>query len=434
MRDEIFEDHGVTRPRAKLLVVDDREDNLFSIEAILERDGYIIRTASSGRAALRALLKEEDFTLILMDVQMPDLNGFETAELIYERDKLKHIPIIFITANDHGEDSAFKGYQLGGVDYIYKPINPELLRAKVAVFADLFNKNHALQAQEQKLAMANRQLEKEIQDRISSENKVNLLNARLIENISQLKATNEELERFAYVASHDLQEPLRKIILFGDQLMLKCRENLGADGVVYLDKIMRASERMQLLIRNILNVSGLGAEGGLMVPVDLQALITGVLVDLEVSIQQKNAVIDIGPLPRLQGIPDKLRQLFQNLIINALKFSRPGERPVIRVFADVVQGSDVPGIKKEFATRPVCRIHVEDNGIGFEQKYAEGIFALFKRLNSLDTYEGTGIGLSICRKIAEMHNGTITATGRPGEGAAFVLSLPMGVAEPVYSS
>lgn len=434
MANEIFEEHGVTRPRAKLLVVDDREDNLFSIEAILERDGYIIRTASSGRAALRVLLKEEDFTLILMDVQMPDLNGFETAELIYERDKLKHIPIIFITANDHGEDSAFKGYQLGGVDYIYKPINPELLRAKVAVFADLFNKNHALQAQEQKLAMANRQLEKEIQDRISSENKVNLLNARLIENISQLKATNEELERFAYVASHDLQEPLRKIILFGDQLMLKCRENLGADGVVYLDKIMRASERMQLLIRNILNVSGLGADGGLLVPVDLNALIAGVLVDLEVSIQQKNAVVDIGPLPRLQGIPDKLRQLFQNLIINALKFARPGETPVIKIFSDVVHGADVPGFKKEFAAKPVCRIHVQDNGIGFEQKYAEGIFALFKRLNSLDTYEGTGIGLSICRKIAEMHNGTITATGRPGEGATFILSLPIGVTEPVYSS
>jgi len=428
-----FEEHEAVKPRAKLLVVDDREDNLFSIEAILERDGYTIRTATSGRAALRILLKEEDFTLILMDVQMPDLNGFETAELIYERDKLKHIPIIFITANDHGEDSAFKGYQLGGVDYIYKPINPELLRAKVAVFADLFNKNHALQAQEQKLATANQLLEKEIQDRIASENKVNLLNARLIENISQLKATNEELERFAYVASHDLQEPLRKIILFGDQLMLKCKDNLGEQGTVYLDKIMRASGRMQLLIRNILNVSGIGAESGSMVPVDLNVLIAGVINDLEISVQQKEANIETETLPVIYGIPERLRQLFQNLIINALKFSKPGEPPHIRIYSDLVKGLDVPGLKKEYAEEPVCRIYVQDNGIGFEQKYAEGIFTLFKRLNSLDTYEGTGIGLSICRKIAEMHNGTITASGSPGAGATFVLAVPVGVHDAVLS-
>ena len=144
-------------------MVDDREDNLFSIEAILEKDGYIIRKANSGRAALRVVLKEDDFTLILMDVQMPDLNGFETATLIYERDKLKHIPIIFITANDYGEDSVFKGYQMGGVDYIYKHVNPELLRAKVAVFVELYKKNHQLLAQEQKMAAANKRLEKEDQ-------------------------------------------------------------------------------------------------------------------------------------------------------------------------------------------------------------------------------------------------------------------------------
>src|SRR5438046_596883 len=124
----------------KLLVVDDREDNLLSIETIFENSGYTIKKANSGRAALRTLLKEEDFTLILMDVQMPDLNGFDTATMIYERDKLKHIPIIFITANDRGEESVFKGYQMGGVDYIYKPIKPDLLRAKVSVFVDLYQK------------------------------------------------------------------------------------------------------------------------------------------------------------------------------------------------------------------------------------------------------------------------------------------------------
>src|SRR4051794_2447480 len=114
------------KPEIKILVVDDRDDNLFSIESILERDNYIVKKANSGRAALRVLMREEDFTLILMDVQMPDLNGFETATLIYERDRLKSIPIIFITANDYGDESVFKGYRAGGVDYIYKPINPDL--------------------------------------------------------------------------------------------------------------------------------------------------------------------------------------------------------------------------------------------------------------------------------------------------------------------
>src|SRR5256714_8461624 len=139
------------RPEIKILLVDDREDNLFSIESILEKDAYIIRKANSGRAALKVLLKEQDFTLILMDVQMPDLNGFETATMIYEREKLLHIPIIFITAHDHSDENIFKGYQMGGVDYIYKPINPELLRAKVSVFVELYKKTHQLMAQEQRL-------------------------------------------------------------------------------------------------------------------------------------------------------------------------------------------------------------------------------------------------------------------------------------------
>src|SRR5688572_6457288 len=135
----------------KILLVDDREDNLFSLETILEADGYVFKKATSGRQALKILLTEFDFALILMDVKMPTLNGFETAALIYEREKLRHIPIIFITANNYGEENIFKGYRTGAVDYIYKPINPELLRAKVSVFVELFEKTRQLRLQEQKL-------------------------------------------------------------------------------------------------------------------------------------------------------------------------------------------------------------------------------------------------------------------------------------------
>src|SRR5216117_2529148 len=145
----------------KILIVDDREDNLFSIEAILEKDNYTIIKANSGKAALKILLQQHDFSLILMDVQMPDLNGFETATIIYERDKLKNIPIIFITAYNYDEDYIFKGYKMGGVDYIYKPINPELLRVKVGVFVELYRKNHQLLLQEKKLREMNESLQKE---------------------------------------------------------------------------------------------------------------------------------------------------------------------------------------------------------------------------------------------------------------------------------
>jgi len=141
---------------AKILLVDDREDNLLSIETILERDGYVFVKATSGREALKILLTEYDFALILMDVKMPNLNGFETASLIYEREKLKHIPIIFITAHSYGEENIFQGYRTGAVDYIYKPINPDLLRAKVSVFIELYKKNHQLLAQEQRLIAINK--------------------------------------------------------------------------------------------------------------------------------------------------------------------------------------------------------------------------------------------------------------------------------------
>lgn len=430
MTEYIFDNTQPPRSDIKLLVVDDREDNLFSIETILEKDGYNIRTANSGKAALRTLLKEDDFTLILMDVQMPDLNGFETATLIYERDKLKHIPIIFITANDHGEDSVFKGYQLGGVDYIYKPINPALLRAKVAVFAELFRKNHELRAQEQKMAWMNKLLEQEIQEKIRSEEKVNLLNAQLIQNIDQLKATNEELERFAYVASHDLQEPLRKIIFYSGYLGTSYKGILKEEGRNAIDKIIRSSERMRTLIKNILSFSRASVDPDIFEPTDIDQLISGILSDLEISIQQKNATIDIGPLPMLNIAPDHFRQVFQNLIINAFKFAKADVPLRLQIYGEYIQGRQVPGIREELYYDDLYAICVKDNGIGFEEKYATDIFTLFKRLNTLDEYDGTGIGLSICKKIVEQYGGHIFARSVPGVGSTFVIALPPALIAP----
>src|SRR6476660_743771 len=168
------------RPPVKILAVDDREDNLLSIETILEQENYVIVKATSGRAALKILLREHDFTLIMMDVQMPDMNGFETACLIYASEKLRQVPIIFITAHNQGDEKMYEGYKLGGVDFIYKPINPELLRYKVSVFAELYQKTQQLLNHEKNLVAANKKLEKEIEERRVSEEKVRLLNQQLV--------------------------------------------------------------------------------------------------------------------------------------------------------------------------------------------------------------------------------------------------------------
>lgn len=412
------------RTDIKLLVVDDREDNLLSIETILEKDGYIIRKANSGRAALKVLLNEQDFTLILMDVQMPDMNGFETAELIYQREKLKHIPIIFITAHNHDEQYMFEGYKMGGVDFIYKPINPDLLRFKVSVFAELYRKTHRLMIQERELKAANNNLENEIEERRISEEKVKLLNHQLVQNNLELQAINEELDRFAYVASHDLQEPLRKFLIFSDVVATKLKAKADEDVMNGLLKISKASERMQRLINDLLKFSRHATTTEDFVETNLNDILNEVLADVELDIQSKSAKVEWKDLPVIWGIPSQLRQLFQNLVSNSLKFCHPDTEPLIQIYHDTVYGAQVPGVGERFYKNLYHRIHIKDNGIGFETKYAEEIFVVFKRLHSYHEFEGTGIGLSICKKIVDRHHGFISATSRPNEGALFTVTLP----------
>jgi signal transduction histidine kinase len=405
--------------RIRILIVDDREDNLLSIETILENDAYDIVKASSGKAALKILLHQHDFTLILMDVQMPDMNGFETASLIYQREKLKHIPIIFITAHNYNDEHVFEGYKIGAIDYIYKPINPELLRFKVGVFAEMYQKNHQLLLQERKLKEMNAKLEKEIEERRISEEKVKQLNYQLLENNKSLKETIEELDRFAYVASHDLQEPLRKILVFSDKLLSNQRDEVSVEAKLYMEKIVQASKRMQNLIKDLLIFSRKEEEGSCFVEVNLNELVAEVLSDMEVEIERRRAQINVASLPVILANPSQMRQLFQNLLSNGIKFHKNGESPVVSVYCDNTNLSLLDDPK----TR--CCIIVEDNGIGFDEKYAEEIFVVFKRLHSYHEYEGSGVGLSICKKIIDAHNGRIRAAGKPAEGAKFYIELPL---------
>jgi signal transduction histidine kinase len=405
-----------------ILVVDDREDNLLSIEAILENDNYNIVKANSGRAALKVLLNQQDFSLILMDVQMPEMNGLETATIIYDRDKLKAIPIIFITAYSNEDEYIFKGYQMGGVDYIYKPVNPELLRAKVAVFVDLYRKNQQLIVHEKKLIATNKSLQKEIHDRKISEEKIKLLNKQLTESNQHLKTVNEELDRFAYVASHDLQEPLRKIMVFSD--MIISGKNDHNEVEKYLGKITSSSKRMQLLINNLLQFSRQPVNSADFVNVDLGQLVKEAIIEIELEIEKNQAEINISPLPTLPAVPALMRQLFYNLISNAIKFKRKENFPVVNISCERIPASDLKTSNKYVENISYYRISVSDNGIGFDEKYAEDIFLVFKRLHSYHEFEGTGVGLSICKKIIDKHNGFITAHNNVDAGATFVLELP----------
>ncbi|HEY0677392.1 MAG TPA: response regulator [Chitinophagaceae bacterium] len=408
----------------KILLVDDREDNLLSIETILEPAGYKFVKANSGRQALKILLTEFDFALILMDVKMPNLNGFETASLIYEREKLRHIPIVFITANNYGEENIYKGYRTGAVDYIYKPINPELLRAKVGVFVELYQKNHRLMAQEQKLVAINKNLQIEIHERKASEERVKELNRQLLENIARLESANKDLDRFAFMASHDLQEPLRKIRIFSDLLFVKYKDILDDDGKMNIVRIQGAAERMQALIKDILTFSKITIDKGKFEKINLNPIVDDVLSELEATVREKQAKIIVDKLPALQVNPGLIRPLFYNLISNALKYSKKTDPPVVTIRSEMPNNGQDNGTEKPGEYK-YCRIYVQDNGIGFDQKYSEEIFGMFKRLHLNTEYEGTGIGLALCKKIVEEHNGFISAKSKVNEGSLFIISLPV---------
>lgn len=405
----------------KILLVDDREDNLLSIEAILAPSGYQFVKANSGRQALKVLLSEFDFAMILMDVKMPNLNGFETASLIYEREKLKHIPIIFITANNYGDENIFKGYQSGAIDYIFKPINPEVLRAKVGVLIDLYRKNRLLFEQEQKLILINKNLEREINERKISEEEVKQLNRKLLANIANLESANKDLERFAFMASHDLQEPLRKIRMFSDRLFVKYKDVFQEDAKM-VSRIQQAAERMQALIVDILAFSKIPTDKSAFVVSDLNAVLKELLLEMEDEVRETNASVSVEPLPPLYVSPSLIRPLFQNLISNGLKYRKKGIDARINIRSEISLGIND---RDKNLINKYCRIFVEDNGIGFDQKYAEEIFGMFRRLHHNGEYTGTGIGLALCKKIAELHNGFISARSKIDEGSTFIISLPL---------
>ncbi|MEM1318512.1 MAG: PAS-domain containing protein, partial [Pseudomonadota bacterium] len=235
-----------------------------------------------------------------------------------------------------------------------------------------------------------------------------------------LERSNAELQNFAYIASHDLQEPLRKIEAFGDRLLKKHGDQLPEGGQHYLDRINDAAGRMRQLINDLLSFSRVSSKERKLEAVDLTQIAQGVVSDLQVRIEETGARIEIADLPTIEGDPTQMRQLMQNLISNALKFVREDVTPTISLSASQNTGTDDNSLPLR-----TCQLVFSDNGIGFENRFAEQIFTIFQRLHGRSEYAGTGIGLSTCRKIVERHNGTISAQGVPGEGATFTVTLPL---------
>lgn len=240
---------------------------------------------------------------------------------------------------------------------------------------------------------------------------------------ARLERSNTELQDFASVASHDLQEPLRKVQAFGDRLKAKCGNQLDADGRDYLERMQNAAGRMQTLINDLLTFSRVTTQARPFVPVDLGTIANEVLSDLETRVETTGGTIEIGELATIDADPMQMRQLLQNLIGNALKFNRPGVPPMVKINGRVCRNFGADG--DETAANATYCLTIEDNGIGFEQKYTDRIFKIFQRLHGRSEYEGTGIGLAVCRKIAERHGGDITARSVPSEGTTFTINLPI---------
>lgn len=245
-------------------------------------------------------------------------------------------------------------------------------------------------------------------------------NTQLVVTNNALEISNHDLLQFASVASHDLQEPLRKILIFADMLRNRHAADLPADSLRQLEKIVRSSQRMKRTIVDILTYSRLSINTDQFILTDLNELVADVLVDFDLIMSEKQATVRIDPLPVVEVNQGQMRQVFQNLINNALKFSKPGGTPEI-----IISQAESPNQTDYQPNEASCTICIADNGIGFDDQYAETIFSLFHRLNTKDAYEGSGIGLAITKRIIDRHNGTIKAQSAEGVGSLFIISLPL---------
>lgn len=410
--------------QTNILLVEDRRENLLALEAALEVLGQRLVKATTGREALRAAL-EEDFAVILLDIRLPEMDGFETAHLLRERSRNRHTPIIFLTGIDKDDKQVSKGYALGAVDYIFKPADPDILRSKVSVFIDLYRKsrqierlNRSLEARVQErtreLQAANEELARQVAERRRAEAEVRSLNedleARVKARTRELESLNEELRSFSYSVSHDLRAPLRKIESFIELLLQESGETLDETASMYLDRIQRNSRQMGELIGEILKLSRISREQMHRTDIDLTAMACDVVDEIRREEPERDVDVKIEEGLHVYGDPSLLRIALDNLISNAWKFTGKTENARIECVRAEVDGADA--------------FTVRDNGAGFRMEHASKLFQPFQRLHPSSSFPGTGIGLAIVHRIIRRHGGDIQAEGVEEGGATFTVSIP----------
>jgi two-component system sensor histidine kinase/response regulator len=388
----------------KVLLVDDRDENLFALETILKDENYHLIKARSGKEALAYLLKDLDYHLIIMDVLMPGMNGFETAGLIYNREKLKNIPIIFLTAMDI-EGNIYKGYQAGAIDYISKPIIPELLKVKVRAFVELSQKNRELIRQEKMLRAANRKLEWEIAERKLSEAKVKALNEDLAKKLEQLQS----LDSFNYSISHDLMSPLNSITGLTGLLQTMYPEKFDNEVLEIVNHIMGSVDRMSKLIKDLLSFSRQANAEISKVDVNMKDIVKEVMEEISLTMPVTDAEIVVHDLPGAYCDNSMLKQVWANLISNAVKYSQKKPEPKVEIGGILKNGELI--------------YFVKDNGAGFNMANYNKLFSIFQRLHTENEFNGTGIGLAVVKRIIERHDGRIWAESEVGKGSAFYFTL-----------
>lgn len=398
-----------------ILIVDDDPKNLTVLETILADPSYRLVRATSADEALLALIDRE-FALLILDIQMPGMTGFELAQMIKSRKKTAQVPIIFLTAYYNEDSHVLEGYDTGAVDYLYKPVNPVVLRSKVSVFAELHRKSR-------ESAAANLVLSKEVEARRLIEEQLRQLNQTLEERIEErtqelrwhaarLQRANEALEEFAYAASHDLQEPLRNVAIYAELFQARYGVNLNEEATRFLDIINEGAQRMRHLIAGLLEYAQADFPAETVSASNGEEVLAEVLKNLSRSAQETRAAITHDPLPSVPIQAVHLEQLLQNLIGNAIKYKKLGEPPRIHVSAVQQDGH--------------WRFSVQDNGIGIDPQYHTRVFGLFKRLHSSrGEFTGAGIGLAICQRIVKRYGGRIWVESDVDQGATFYFTLPV---------
>ena len=380
--------------RVNILLVDDQPANLVALEAMLQGLGQNLIRAESGREALKWLLTHE-FAVILLDVKMPDMDGFETAALIRQRDKSRHTPILFLTAADNSQNHAVRGYAVGAVDYLIKPVVPEFVRSKVAVFVELAKKSELLRRQTQLLA--------------ESEQAALELAETRAELVRDLEHKNRELESFSYAVSHDLRAPLRRIDSFSRAILESQSDKLDESGRRYLDRVREASQQMSQLIDDVLYLSRVTRADLREQDVDLSSLAQLILTRLQESEPARKAEVKIRPGVIVTGDGQLLRIALENLIENAWKFT--SKQAESRIEFGVTQASGEP------------TYFIRDNGAGFNMTYVDRLFGPFQRLHAHGDFPGSGIGLATVQRIIHRHGGRVWAEGLVGQGATFQFTL-----------